>query len=78
MLNSKLLSESLAVFVDANPMRFGPGPCTAELLNEDEPDGIVVIRNVYGTPTLMMSRSDYEDILNWDPKDFDTATCQSE
>lgn len=42
------------------------GKCkTAELLDENDPDGIVVLKDESGTPHLMMSRADYEEIRRY-------------
>lgn len=44
-----------------------PKECTAELLDEEDENGIVVIKNKHGAPIVYMSRSDYEQIR----KDFE-------
>jgi hypothetical protein len=66
LIDSKYLSEALA-FLDANPVGFGPRPLTAELLDDNEPDGTIVIRDADGVSRLMMPREVYEDFLKWKP-----------
>lgn len=46
--------------------RLGPG-ATAEYLDEDNPYGLVVLRDAQGAPRLIMPSDVFEDLKNYKP-----------
>jgi hypothetical protein len=58
--------KSALKFIDglALPLKPPPG-CTAELLDENDEQGIVVIREPCGSIRMMMPRDVYDAVMEW-------------
>ncbi len=52
--------------LDRQYPKIGPGS-TAQLLDEAEPDGTVVLRDAQGNPRMMMPREVYDELRAWKP-----------
>lgn len=53
--------------IDKIPLCLGESGGTAQLVDESDEDGLVVIKNEAGDPVLCMPRHDYDAIKAWEP-----------
>ncbi len=58
------LKEALA-FLDTLPPILGDGPHTAELLNEEAPEGPVILSDKEGRTTALLPRDVWDSLQNW-------------
>ncbi len=60
------LTKMKAYLEDLN-LSPGDSGLTAELVDEEDPEGIVIIKRADGTIAASMRRQEYEDLKEWQP-----------